>query len=39
MAMQGSGLQQQTDVTAGGYVINEVEELYRPQEIQPTARD
>lgn len=32
-------LQPQIDVTAGGCVINGVEELYHPEEIQPTARD
>ena len=32
-------LQPQIDVTAGGRVINGAQELYHPEEIQPTARD
>lgn len=36
---QGLCLQPQIDVATGGCFINGVEELYHPEEIQPTARD
>lgn len=32
-------LRSQIDVSAGGCLINGVQELYHPKEIQPTARD